>query len=228
MAAEAEKNINPAQPEQAPAPSATLEMPEAETPLVARLKQQAPRDRRAQKQLSTVTVLFVATFALAVFFPSFRRLSDLHERIVAGAQQLQSNRERGKALPDLRARADSLQSQLASFKPLAAERDVPGIINDMVGFGTISQLREFNQQQQEPSLDASLGIWPIRMTFEGNFENVYSFLRRCEQMPTAVRINDISIKQKPGVPGAAAQPGDVTVSMLLNVYYVAEHMASVQ
>ncbi len=63
---------------------------------------------------------------------------------------------------------------------------------------------------------------PVRLVFEGNFENVYSFIRRCEQMAQPVRIQELHMKQKPAQQaGRAPAAGEVTVELLLNVYFQA-------
>ena len=206
--------------------AAMTEMPEPEPVAVAKLKQQGPRDLRAQKHLAAVCAGFVLTFILAFYVPSARTVSELQEQILTGAQQLQSNRERGRALPELRARSDRLENELSAFRPLASEGDVPAIVNQTVSFGSISQLRAFVQQQMEPSIEGPVGVWPIRMSFEGNFENVFSFLRRCEQLPNPVRISEMTIRAKNATSSEPVQAGDVVVNMVLNVYFRPEPVAA--
>jgi Tfp pilus assembly protein PilO len=220
-----QNQIDPTEADQLPDDQAggePTEAPEIEPPAVARLKQQAPRDRRSQKQLATVAVVFVAAFLLLVYLPSIKTLSQLHERLTSNALQLESNRERSRALPQLRATADRLERELKLFKQLPGERKVGEVINQATKIGLQLQLHSLRQEQRETVYEGGLGIVPVQMTFEGNFENVYSFLNRCEQLPDPVRVHELKIQPKAPAAGSALQSGEVSVTLVLNVYFKAE------
>lgn len=198
---------------------------EAEPELIARLKHQAPRDLRIQKQLAIIAVSFVAAFVLLVYLPSMRTLTRLHERLTAGTQMLESNLERGRALPQLRDAANRLEQELAPFKPLPAERALSDVTYEVRRVGAQLSLRGLNQLQQQHLLEDGLGIAPVKLTFEGNFENVYSFIRRCEELPHPVRISEMKIEQKPATATTPLQLGEVRVSMVLDVFFLPETAA---
>lgn len=201
------------------------EAPDDDAPSIASLKAQAPHDLRVQKQLAAVAVVFVAAFVLLVYLPSMSELSKLQERITSGAQELQSNRERGRTLPSLRASALRLESELASMKPLPDRREVDEVIRETNGFALQLQLRGFKYDKLDSVVEGPLGTAPLRLSFEGNFENVYSFIRRCEELPRPVRVREMKIMQKQGGQGAPTPVGEVNVEMVLNVYYEADGLA---
>lgn len=194
---------------------------EQEAPLITSLKEQAPRDLRVQKQLAVVAVVFVAAFVLLVYLPSISTVSKLHERITSGAQQLESDLERGRSLPWLRTSAVRLENELSGLKPLPDRRDPDEVIHQANDFALQLHLRGFKYEKLDSVVDGPLGTMPLRLSFEGNFENVYSFIRRCEELPRPVLVQEMKIRQKPGTQGTPTPAGEVVVEMVLNVYYKA-------
>jgi Tfp pilus assembly protein PilO len=57
------------------------------------------------------------------------------------------------------------------------------------------------------------GEIPITMNFEGDFQNVFSFLRQLEEMPRLTRVRNLTIKAKDG------KLGQVDVNMAMNIYF---------
>ncbi len=205
-----------AQPqEQPPAEPA----PEAEPASVARLKRRGTSDLRRQKHLAAAAIVGVVAFVAIFYLPSMSTLSTLHERIVTHAQQLQSDRERGRNLPALRETADRLERELAAFKPLPRGDGLNQLLQETGSLARQLRLRGFRSEPQQPTVNGPLGVLPVRLTFDGNFENAYSFIRRCEELSRPVRVLDLTVRQKPGEQGGAPRPGEVSVEMVLNVFY---------
>lgn len=212
----------PGEPEVVSSEAGTPESDEAldqEAPHITSLKQQAPRDLRVQKQLAVVAVVFVAAFVLLVYLPSMSTVSKLHERITSGSLQLESNLERGRSLPMLRTAAVRLENELSGLKPLPERPDPDEVIHQANDFALQLQLRGFKYEKLDSVVEGPLGTMPLRMSFEGNFENVYGFIRRCEELPRPVRVREMKIRQKPGTQGMPTPSGEVLVEMVLNVYY---------
>jgi Tfp pilus assembly protein PilO len=189
---------------------------------VARLKEQAARDLRRQKQLAIAVAGALGAFLLLVYFPSVATLAQLNEQLNSDARRLQDDQERSRVLPEMRMTAERLERDLAGFKPFPASAPLDALISETMQLGLQFQLRDLRWEPRPEVVEGPLGVLPVRLVFEGNFENVYSFIRRCEQMAQPVRIQELHMKQKPAQQaGSAPAAGEVTVELLLNVYFQA-------
>jgi Tfp pilus assembly protein PilO len=205
-----------------PADTASQEAAEAESPPVARLKGQAAGDLRRQKELGIAALVAVAAFLVLVYFPSVATLSQMKERISSDARQLRTDRQRSQVLPEMRLTSERLERDLTGFKEFPGHAPLNELIAETTLLGTQLQLRDLRCEPGPEMVDGTLGVLPIRLTFEGNFENVYSFIQRCEQMPRPIRVQELHIRQKQAQQGNAAAPaGDVAVELRLNAYYQA-------
>ena len=205
-----------------PATETAAAVHDAEMAAVARLKQQAIVDLRRQKQLGIAAMAALGAFLVLVYFPSVTTLAQLKEQIVSDARQLQTDRERSRVLPEMRLTSARLERDLTGFKAFPTQAPLDELISETTQLGMQFQLRDLRCEPAPEIVDGPLGILPVRLTFEGNFENVYSFIRRCEQMPRPVRVQELRIKQKPAGAGNVVPPaGDVTVELRLNVYFEA-------
>jgi Tfp pilus assembly protein PilO len=205
-------------PSEAPAPEAA----EGENPAVARLKAQATGDLRRQRELGVAAIAAIGAFLLLVYFPSVATLSQMNERINTDARQLRTDRERSRVLPEMRLTAQRLERDLSGFKAFPDHAPLNELIAETTQLGTQLQLRDLRCEPGPETMEGTLGLLPIRLTFEGNFENVYSFIQRCEQMPRPVRVQELHIRQKQAQQGNTAAPaGDVSVELRLNAYFQA-------
>ena len=57
------------------------------------------------------------------------------------------------------------------------------------------------------------GEIPIVMSFEGDFTNVFGFVRRLEEMQRLARVKQMTVKAKDG------KAGQVDVSLTMNIYF---------
>ena len=58
---------------------------------------------------------------------------------------------------------------------------------------------------------------PIKLQFEGDFTNVYAFLRNVEEMPRMTRVRGMQIKARD-----RETSGHVQVQLAMNIYFAAE------
>ncbi len=213
----------PSSAHESPDDTAVLgEVCDVDLPEVARLKDQAASDLRRQKQLAGAAVAAGLAFLMLVYFPSVATLSQLHKRIDNDARKLRTDRERSSLLPQMRVTSARLERDLASFKPFPAASPLNELIGHTSQLGQQLQLRDLRCEPRQEMFDGTLGILPVLLTFEGNFENVYSFIRRCEQMEQPLRVQELRIRQKPAAQANTAPPvGEVTVELLLHAFYEA-------
>lgn len=195
-----------------PAPSPTRSQAD-------RLKGQAAADARRQKQLTIVAAVAVAAFLFLIYLPSASTLASLRERISDDAMRLQADRERGRALPRVRAQADLLEQQLAEYRTVAAEPALHEFIRRAGDLSLQMQLRDLKYDPLEASPEGSVVRVPVRLTLWGNFANVYGFLRQCEQSPHLVRVREMRIAQRPGATPRDLVPGEVSLDLTLELFH---------
>lgn len=220
--------LGPKNPDLAEKPAATQNagaMPDhasdVDFPRVSDLKPRSARDLRLQKQLGAAAAVAVGAFLVLIYVPSATTLTSLHQQINADLRNLESDRARGRLLPELQSTAQRLEKELAGFKPLPAEHGLNELVRETSQLGVQLQLRAFRCEPYDAVVDGPLGTLPVRLTFEGNFQNVFSFVRRCEELERPVRVQEMKVRQKPAQSGALPEPGEVTVEMVLHVFYAA-------
>ena len=209
--------------EVAPVP---VEPEDVEPDDVGHLKQQAVIDLRRQKQLAGAAFAAVVAFLALVYLPGVTTLARLHERLDLDGRQLRTDRERSSALPDMRLSSARLERDLEGLPDFPAQPPLDELMRETTQLGLQLHLRGLRYQPQDQVREGNLGVLPVRLTLEGNFENVYSFISRCEQMPWPVRVQELHVRQKPAQQGGTPPAGDVTVEMKLNVYFQASLAAA--
>lgn len=204
-------------PTAGPAPAEASSPPET----CQGLKQQAARDLRRQKQLGVAAGVAVVAFLFLVYLPSMATLADLHQQISSDAYQLRADSRRARKLPEVRSAADLLEHQLSQFRPVPSRPEPNSFMSDAADLATQLSLRSFKCKPLESSTAGLVGTTPVQLSFSGEFENVYTFLRRTEQLPRLMRIHDLKIKQRAGDRGAPV-PGFVDVEMTVHLFFLAE------
>ena len=209
--AKATKETNP--------PAATNAAPEADFPAVARLRRRDVAAARLQRSLALAAGGAVVLFLLVVYLPSSTQLADLDRRINDDSDRLGSAAARAARLPQVTRAADALEASLAEFKPLPDDARLGEFIAHVTEVSGRLQLRDFNLDYREPVRDESLSRLPVRLSFGGDFANVFNFLRMVESLPRPLRVRELSVRRAAARGGAAAAPGEVDVAVTVNLYY---------
>lgn len=172
--------------------------------------------KRAQWTLTASMALVVAAFMLLAYRPQVRRLADLKVQIDQLQRELASSREKTKILPSVAADVERLRLRLEKFKVLPRQQELAQFIMDIAQLGKQASLKKFEMTPRgSPTRGQKLNELPIHLTFEGDFVNVYSFLRHAEELQRLTRVPEMKIRGKDRL-------GQVKVDMTMNIYFAAE------
>ncbi len=170
---------------------------------------------RAQWALAAAMMLLIGGFYFAGYRPQSARLNDLKGLIGRHEQELCSSQSQTSILPTVAADVERLKVKLEKFKSLPHQQELPQFIKDIAQLGQQANLRRFDMKPGMPAREGQFSQLPIQLTFEGDFVNVYSFLRHSEELQRLTRVRGMSIKSKDKL-------GQVKVQLSMNIYFAAE------
>jgi Tfp pilus assembly protein PilO len=163
-----------------------------------------------------MVVMTIAFYALA-YRPNTEKLDGLDMQIAAKRRDLTSNRQRVQILPDVLIAVNEMRNRLERFdKKLPKSPELQGFINSITEVSSQAGLR--NKWTVEPGVPVRSDLyaeWPISLKFEGDFKNVFNFLRRAEEMQRLTRVKSLKVR---GLTGAGAS-GQVQVELSMNIYF---------
>jgi Tfp pilus assembly protein PilO len=169
---------------------------------------------KGQWVLAASLGLFLAAFYLLGYRTANQRLSDLRMQIQTKERDLQSNQSRAKILPVVEKEVARLQSRLELFDhKLPKQQELPQFIREIT---QVSQHASLRKVEVKPGVGHKSELYsemPITLTFQGDFLNVFSFLRQTEQMQRLTRVQNLTVKSLGG------KPGEVEVQVSMNIYF---------
>src|SRR5438874_2174479 len=169
---------------------------------------------RAQWTMTLVMVSLILVFLVFGFRPTSQRRNALRSEISTKVGLLETNQARAQGLTGLAFEVERLRLKLAANnKKLPKTPGQPDFINDTAEVSSQFGIRKVMQQ---PGLMRRLDLYneiPIVMSFEGDFTNVFSFIRRLEEMPRLTRVKSLNIHSKDG------RLGQVDVNLTMNIYF---------
>jgi type IV pilus assembly protein PilO len=179
------------------------------------LKTQIGWCAKAQWVLGSTMVCALGAFYLFGYRPQTNRLATLHEQIDRKQRDLRDNQTNLMIRPDVERTVRELEKKLDKFNTrLPRQQELGQFIRDVNRLSQQSMLRPFNVEYpaapQRTELYAEL---PIQLKFEGDFLNVFSFLRQMEQMQRLTRVRSLQIHSN-GTPS-----GQVAVELSMYIYF---------
>ena len=181
------------------------------------LQTQAEWCARAQWVLGVVLAVMIVGFWAIAYRPNKQQLDDLQMQIDAKRRELTSNQTRVRILPDVLLEVNRMQARLDRFdKKLPKAPELPVFINSITEVSAEAGTR--NKWTVEPGVPVRSELyaeWPISLKFEGDFVNVFKFLRRAEEMQRLTRVKGLKIS---GIEGAG-KSGQVRVELSMNIYF---------
>jgi Tfp pilus assembly protein PilO len=180
------------------------------------LQTQAEWCHRAQWVLGLSVAALVVGFYGIVYRPNSQRLQDLDAQIGTKQRDLSSNKLRVQILPEVLQTVAGMQDRLARFdKKLPKQPELGPFINDITELSHQSGLRtKWEVVPGVPQRADLYAEWPIAIRCEGDFTNVYSFLRRAEQMQRLTRVKGIKVRS-----ADSGKTGKVQVELSMNIYF---------
>jgi Tfp pilus assembly protein PilO len=169
---------------------------------------------RAQWVFSASIVALAAGFFLFGYRPMTARLADLHVQIETKQRELIDNQTKTQIRPYVEQQVNDSKRKLARFdKQLPRQVEWGQFLNDITVLRDQAGLRDCYIVPTGAKPNDTFVEFPIQVKFEGDFLNVFSFLRQMEQMQRLTRVRDLTIRAK--------QPGSgvVDVNLAMNIYY---------
>jgi Tfp pilus assembly protein PilO len=164
-----------------------------------------------------MTIIMVSMIGLFLIFgyrPATQRLSFLKNEIANHSQLLDENQTKARRLPMLAFEVDRLRNKLDKFnKRLPKTAELGEFIRDLTQVSQQYTIRKLVHQPGTVKRQDLYGEIPITMNFEGDFQNVFSFIRQLEEMQRLTRVRSLQIKCKDG------KLGHVDVNMAMNIYF---------
>jgi Tfp pilus assembly protein PilO len=169
---------------------------------------------RAQWTMTLIMVSLLVLFFIFGYWPANRRLAALGEEITTKSRQLETNQARAKDLPKLAGEVERLRFKLERFnKRLPKSAELGEFIRDLTTVGQQYGIRKLAHQPGTVRRQDLFGEIPITMSFEGDFTNVFRFLRELEVMQRLTRVKTLNVHCKDG------KLGQVEVNLAMNIYY---------
>jgi Tfp pilus assembly protein PilO len=185
---------------------------------MAKLKNQLVWCRREQWALAVALAVACGGFYVVGIRPASLRSSVVRTRLVAQQAELQLARERIKGLPEIEQETEALRQQVEHFqKTVPDANDLPQAIADVTQFGRESSVLDLQwRSDAKPRRTEQYTELPIQFTFGGDFNGVFDFLHRTEEMQRLTRVKKLDIKARPGGGGL------VDVQLTMNLYFTEE------
>ncbi|HEY7088528.1 MAG TPA: type 4a pilus biogenesis protein PilO [Tepidisphaeraceae bacterium] len=172
---------------------------------------------RAQWTLATAIALLLGGFFLLGYRPQTQRLGTLREQIAQNQRDLSADRDQTKILPRVQSEVEVLRARLARYKALPKQQELPQFLKDVFQLGQQASLKRFDLKPGVPVRDPDqrYNELPLRLTFDGDFVNVYSFLRHTEELQRLTRVRAMNVRGKD-------RGGLVKVDVTMNIYFAGE------
>jgi len=172
---------------------------------------------RMQRALAVLVCTMLLTFFFFSYRPETARLRELKDATRAHEQELQANQAAAAAKNEIAARNERLRAELDRIKKPSKLQEHSELIKELTLFSQQSSLKKFVYKQSMMPVNGDLYCeMPLTLTFEGDFTNIFNFIRSTEEMRRLTRIRSMSLKSKD------LSGGKVQAQVALNIYYTAE------
>jgi Tfp pilus assembly protein PilO len=171
---------------------------------------------RVQWILAGSAALICTAFGLFAYRPMSNQLTGLNDKIDRQRVELASCKNETSVLGSVKSDVARLRARLKEYK-VDADRQALGEFYKEIA--TIQQQNALKNPKSNllalVKRDRLTEI-PIQLDFDGDFANVYSFLRQTEDLPQLTRVPKMKLSRDIG-----GKNGQVKVQMILNLYTTA-------
>jgi type IV pilus assembly protein PilO len=170
---------------------------------------------RVQWMLGGSALLVCAAFGFFAYRPMSNQLASLNDRTSQQRAELASLKDHTIVLGSVKSDVDRLRGRLKEYKVEAGAQPLGQFYKEI---GAIQQQNSLKNPKSH--LDAlakrdQLTEIPIQLEFDGDFSNVYAFLRQAEDLPRLTRVPRIKMTR------ITDKNGQVNVHMTMNLYTTA-------
>jgi Tfp pilus assembly protein PilO len=170
---------------------------------------------RARWALAAAVVLLLAAFWFFGYRPQTAQLATLRRLIGNEERELAAGKTQTSILPTVAADVKNLQTRLQRAKSMPRQQELPAFIRDIWQLADQAALRKFYLTPGVPAREERFNQLPVKLTFEGDFVSVYSFLKRSEEFQRLIRVRGLNVKSKD-------KQGQVGVQLTMNIYFASE------
>lgn len=185
--------------------------------MAATLQNQIVWYRRAQWGMTGAMLLGAVLFFTVWYHPATEQLATLNDQIIEKRHQLEAAQAKAGEFAQLGIAVEKKKKNLQQYnKKLPKQSEMAAFITDITNVCRQTAVREFKYTPVGvKKLDPIVEL-PINMNFEGNFLNVFQFLRQAEEMERLTRVQSLKVtSHNPGKP----EEGMVDVQMQMSIYY---------
>lgn len=169
--------------------------------------------RRAQLSLAGAMLVLVVGFYLLLYHPTQQRLQSLDQQLESLKRDLAANQTRARNLPFVAIEVENLRHRLEKFdKRLPRSQELGQFIGEINQLSQNAALRKLTVQPAAPKRNELYSEMPISLNFEGDFINVFNFLRQTEEMQRLTRVRSLGIRCRD------SKLGTVEVQLSLSIY----------
>lgn len=178
------------------------------------LKSQIRWCARIQFGLGAIVGLAVLLFFLVCYQPHDRKMSQLSDQLLQTQRDLQVSQAQAQRLPSVTADLTRLRAELADYKKLPSKSELGDFVAQINRLHSETDLHKWALNiSGAPKRYEQFTDQQVSLKFEGDFVNVFNFLRRAEDMQRLTRVSSIVIE------GADFKTGVVSVDMSMELYY---------
>lgn len=170
---------------------------------------------RAQWTLVWMIALLIGGFYFVGYRPFSGEVRELRRQITNEERELRAGQSQTSILPTVSSEVERLRARLEKYKAMPRQQELPQFIKDIAQLADQASLKKFDLKPGVPSRDERFNQLPVQLSFEGDFVNVYSFLRHTEELQRLTRVRGMSVKSKD-------RQGQVRVQLTMNIYFAAE------
>lgn len=179
------------------------------------LREQVGWSQRVQWMLLGGTVLILAVFVAVGYLPTQRRLAGLEGEISRRRAELAGRQNKAERLRELERKIEVQKRELGGFdEKLPKQQDLGQFIKDLTAMGQGALLRRSEVKLGVPRRMELFSELPLELTFEGDFNNVYYFVRQTEEMKRLTRVRSLRVRS------LDSRQGQVEVHMTLSIYFL--------
>ena len=168
---------------------------------------------RAQLALGGILLLIAVAFFTFGYRPITAQQKQLDSQILTMQHELSDNMTRSRILPQIAMDVKALRLKLDGAKKLPKDVDVAGFIKDITRISQSTQLHKPDYKPEAPKRGEMFSVLPIELRLQGNFANIFQFIRDAESLPRLSRVTSIHIQSD------SKTSGDVIVDLGMDLYF---------
>lgn len=173
-----------------------------------------------QQKLAGALLVVAALGALCVYRPTQQAIASAQQSIAELDARRAVDQSRASALPQLVTQVEELKRQVDHFKPLPRPSDIQRAFAQITQIKNETALSAYKFETNDAA--RSLGTCleqRVRITFQADFIDAMSFVRKIEDMDRLTRVRELRIVGRKPDSQNPVSTGRVTVEMSLSFFF---------